>query len=101
MVNANVELPTMNTMVTIDRAGRVVLPKTLRDELRWEAGDTLQLESEGERATLRPIRSKSPLRKERGVWVFHGTGTLSAGQATEIIADVRGRRNRAILGEKR
>jgi len=74
MVNAIVELPAMNTLVALDRAGRVVLPKTLRDELRWEAGDTLQLESEGERVTLRPIRSQSPLRKERGVWVFYGTG---------------------------
>jgi AbrB family looped-hinge helix DNA binding protein len=100
MVNAIVELHIMNTTVTIDRAGRVVLPKTLRDELRLEAGDTLQLESEGGRVILRPIRSKSPLRKERGVWVFYGGGTLSAGQATEMIADTRKRRNREILGEK-
>ena len=67
MVNGIVKWHIMNTTVTVDRAGRVVLPKTLRDELRLEAGDSLQLESEGERVTLRPIRSKSPLRKERGV----------------------------------
>ncbi|MGA3327205.1 MAG: AbrB/MazE/SpoVT family DNA-binding domain-containing protein [Terriglobia bacterium] len=90
----------MNTTVTIDQAGRVVLPKTLRDELRLEAGDTLQLESEGERVTLSPIRSKSPLRKERGVWVFNGGGTLSVGQASELVVNVRERRNREILGEK-
>src|SRR5271166_2306064 len=100
MVNAIVEWHTMNTTVTVDRAGRVVLPKTLRDELRLEAGDALQLESEGERVTLRPIRSKSPLRKERGVWVFHGTGTLSVGQATEMIVNARERRNRELLEEK-
>ena len=100
MVNTIVELHTMNTTVTIDRAGRVVLPKTLRDELRLKAGDRLQIGSEGERVTLHPIRSESPLRKERGVWVFHGGGALSGGQATEMIADVRERRERAILGEK-
>ena len=100
MANTIVEWHVMNTTVTVDRAGRVVLPKTLRDELRLQAGDALQLESEGERVTLRPIRSKSPLRKERGIWVFYGGGTLSAGQATELLADVRERRNREILGEK-
>jgi hypothetical protein len=44
---------------------------TPRDELRQESGDSLALESEGESVTLRPVRSASPLRKERGVWVFH------------------------------
>ena len=33
----------LNNKVTIDRAGRVVLPKTLRDELRLCPGDTLDL----------------------------------------------------------
>lgn len=61
----------MKTTVTLDKAGRVVIPKTLRDELRLEPGDSLELESEGERVTLRPVRSESPLRKERGVLAFH------------------------------
>src|SRR5271166_6590214 len=100
MVETIVKWHTMNTTVTIDKAGRVVLPKPLRDELRLEAGDTLQLESEGERVTLRPTRSKSPLGKERGVWVFQGGGTLSVSQADEMIADAREGRNRRILREK-
>ena len=29
----------MHTTVTLDKAGQVVIPKTLRDELRLEAGD--------------------------------------------------------------
>ncbi len=41
------------------------IPKTLRDELRLEAGDALSLESEGERVTLRPVRSASSLRRDR------------------------------------
>ncbi len=39
----------MNTTVTLDKAGRVLIPKSLRDEMHLEAGDTLELESEGER----------------------------------------------------
>jgi AbrB family looped-hinge helix DNA binding protein len=33
----------MNTTVTIDKAGRVVIPKEIRDELRLEPGDSLAL----------------------------------------------------------
>jgi AbrB family looped-hinge helix DNA binding protein len=59
----------MTATVTIDKAGRVVIPKETRDELRLEAGDTLALESEGERVILRPVHGGTPLQKERGVWV--------------------------------
>jgi AbrB family looped-hinge helix DNA binding protein len=90
----------MNTTVTIDQAGRVVLPKPLRDELRLEAGDTLQLKLEGECVTLRPVRSRSPLRKERGVWVFHGGGTLSVDEANQSIADARAGRDRELFKGK-
>jgi AbrB family looped-hinge helix DNA binding protein len=39
----------MNSRLTIDRAGRVVIPKTLREELRLEPGDSFEMESIGER----------------------------------------------------
>jgi AbrB family looped-hinge helix DNA binding protein len=58
--------------VTLDNAGRVVLPKRLRQQLHLEPGDTLELESEGERVTLRPVRPQALLRKEHGVWVYQG-----------------------------
>jgi AbrB family looped-hinge helix DNA binding protein len=44
----------MITRLTLDKAGRIILPKPLRDELRLEAGDTLEVESSGEEITLRP-----------------------------------------------
>ena len=62
----------MTTKLTLDKAGRIVLPKALRDQMQLGAGDTLQLESEGERITLRPIRPKVALKKECGIWVYHG-----------------------------
>ena len=91
----------MNATVTVDKAGRLVLPKALREELRLEAGDTLEIESEGERVTLRPVRSNAPLRKERGIWVFQGRDPLSGDDATQLIADAREKRNRENLGGKR
>ena len=50
----------MTTILTLDKAGRVVLPKPLRDELELAAGDTLELESRGEQITLRPVRGAVP-----------------------------------------
>jgi len=62
----------MATKLTLDKAGHVVLPKPLRDQMQLGPGDTLQLESEGERITLRPIRPRATLKKECGIWVFQG-----------------------------
>ena len=91
----------MHTTVTIDKAGRVVIPKEIRDELRLEAGDTLTLESEGERVTLRPVHDGTPLQKERGVWVFRGGRPLSLDQANQIVSDARAQRDRQNLSERR
>jgi AbrB family looped-hinge helix DNA binding protein len=65
----------MTTKITLDKAGRVLIPKVLRQELHLGAGDTLELESEGDRITLRPDRPKALLKKERGVWVYQGEAT--------------------------
>ncbi len=46
----------MSTRLTIDKAGRVVIPKPLREELHLEPGDALELERAGEQITLRPVR---------------------------------------------
>ena len=79
----------MNTTVTLDKAGRIVIPKVLRDELHLEAGDALALESEGERLTLRPERLASPLRKEHGVWVFRTGRKVSAATTNEVLKGLR------------
>jgi AbrB family looped-hinge helix DNA binding protein len=82
--------------VTLDRAGRVVLPKRLRQQLRLEPGDTLELETEGERVTLRPVRPQAPLRKEHGVWVYQGEpADLSI---PDLVDRERERRLRETLG---
>jgi AbrB family looped-hinge helix DNA binding protein len=46
----------MNTRLTIDKAGRVVILKPLREELHLEPGDSLEMESAGEQIILRPVR---------------------------------------------
>jgi len=53
----------MTAKLTLDKAGRVVLPKPLGDRLQLAPGDTLHLETEGECITLRPVRQNVALKK--------------------------------------
>jgi len=82
------------TKLTLDRAGRVVLPKPVRDRLQLAAGDTLHLETDGERITLRPVRQNVMLKKELGVWVYQGEATESP--VVDLIDRDRENRNRAV-----
>ena len=89
----------MSSKVTLDRAGRVVLPKTLRDEMRLSPGDTLDLTVKGDEVTLRPRRGATPLQKERGVWVFRNGEPLTADEAEETLRRIRAQRQRRNGGE--
>jgi hypothetical protein len=73
----------------------------IRDKLRLSAGDSLSLQCEGESLALRPIQAGAPLRKEHGIWVFHGGKPLSLEEANQIMRDVREQRDRQIAGERR
>ncbi len=84
----------MPTKLTLDRAGRVVLPKPVRDRLQLAAGDTLHLETDGERITLRPVRQNVMLKKELGVWVYQGEATETP--VVDLIDRDRENRNRAV-----
>jgi AbrB family looped-hinge helix DNA binding protein len=91
----------MRTTVTLDNAGRIVIPKGLRDALRLDAGDTLDLDCEGERVTLRPVRSSTPLRKEQGVWVLRTGQKLTAADTGKALRDIRQRRDLRNPGKER
>jgi AbrB family looped-hinge helix DNA binding protein len=85
--------------LTIDKAGRVVIPKGLREELHLQPGDSLEMESAGEEITLRPVRGTGPLTKKDGVWVFHSGQPLPASATDEILRQIRSERDAANLGE--
>ena len=90
----------MNSTVTLDKAGRVVIPKALRDELRLVPGDSLTLESDGDHVMLRPVRSASALHKKRGIWVFRGNRTLTAVETDQALESVREVRHQELRGSK-
>jgi AbrB family looped-hinge helix DNA binding protein len=89
----------MRSNVTIDRAGRVVLPKTLRDELHLSPGDILDLTVKGNEVTLRPRRGATCLQKERGIWVFRTGNPLTADETNEALRNIRAQRHRQNAGE--
>ena len=86
----------MTTKITLDRAGRVLIPKILRQKLHLGPGAALQLDSEGEQITLRPMRPKALLKKERGVWVYQGESTDAS--IPVLIDREREKRFRELMG---
>jgi AbrB family looped-hinge helix DNA binding protein len=91
----------MNTNLTIDKAGRIVLPKPVRDRLQIAPGDQLRIESDDDRIILRPARGAAQLRKKRGVWVYRSDEPLSASTVKETLERVRRERDHENLGKLR
>jgi AbrB family looped-hinge helix DNA binding protein len=89
----------MNIRLIMDKAGRVVIPKPLREELHLEPGDALEMESAGEEITLRPVRGTGPLTKEHGVWVLHTGQHLPATATDQMLRQIREQRDLANLGK--
>jgi AbrB family looped-hinge helix DNA binding protein len=88
----------MTVKLTLDKTGRIVLPKPLRQELQLAPGDTLEAETSGERITLRPVRGNAALRKKHGIWVYRAGEPLSDDVVQETLREVRRERDEENLG---
>jgi len=89
----------MVTTLTIDKAGRVVLPKPVRDSLQISPGDSLELESSEDQIILRPARGQGRIYKKQGMWVFDSGQPLTADVVAQTIRRVRAERDRHNLGK--
>jgi AbrB family looped-hinge helix DNA binding protein len=89
----------MRTTTTIDKAGRLVLPKAIRQALCVGPGDTIEIESDANRAVLSPVRVRPGLQKERGIWVYR-SGTPMKTSISDLIDQQRERRTRELIGGK-
>lgn len=78
-----------------------MLPKPVRDELELQPGDPLEVESSEEQVVLRPVRGTAPLRKKKGIWVFHAGEPLAASTVNQTLREVREERDRKNLGKTR
>lgn len=91
----------MGAKLKVDKLGRIVLPKPVRQKLQLTAGDQLDLETVEDRITLRPLRGTAALRKKRGVWVFHSGEPISAATVQETVEEIRRDRDDRNLGKAR
>lgn len=83
----------MRTMrTTIDKAGRLVIPRPLRDRIGLAGGGEVELELDGAAIRIEPVGG-SGLREEGGLLLIPASGTLlTAAAVRELIdADRHGR----------
>lgn len=83
----------MAAKLKLDKLGRIVLPKAVRERLQVSAGDQFEMESSDDRITLRPVRGNAQLRKKRGVWVFQSGEPLSEATVQQTIEQIRRERD--------
>ncbi len=62
--------------ITIDKAGRVVLPKNLREMLNLFPGTALEVEARADEIRLRVADRGPALIEKQGVLVHHGGETI-------------------------
>ena len=67
----------------LDKFGRVVLPKTIRDHLDLKAGQVLKVERADEEVILKPVEKELPLHIKNGVLVFSGAVTGDIAKAVK------------------
>ena len=73
--------------IPVDAAGRLVLPKPIRNELGLRGGEILELESNGSTVTLKRGGQEPKLETVNGVLVFCGTSGSSRVRPTELDDD--------------
>ena len=83
--------------LTIDKAGRVILPKPLRDRLGLHAGSDLEIQETKDGVMLRPAARRPSMVKKGSFWVH--TGELPPGyDVLKAIDDDRDERMRKAWG---
>lgn len=68
---------------TLDRFGRIVIPKRVREDLGLYAGSVLEIEEREDRIVLTVRRDKTDLVREDGVLVYTGEAVGDLEQALE------------------
>ena len=60
---------------TLDKFGRIVIPKRVRDDLGLKPGAVLQIEQADQRILVEPVNEGPRVVVKNGVLVFSGTAT--------------------------
>ena len=85
-------------VITIDRAGRIVVPKSLRERFNLVAGAELEMVAAGDCLQLRRVDAEPALVRKQGILVHHGAARTDLDVAAFIRAE-RDARSRRVLPE--
>ncbi|MES2391814.1 MAG: AbrB/MazE/SpoVT family DNA-binding domain-containing protein [Acidobacteriota bacterium] len=89
----------MNATAEIDKLGRLVVPKKVRDAIGLRAGDNLDIEVRGEEIVLRTHRKAKGLHKVGNRWVYDSGVPIAHEDVNRWMNEDRERRMRWISGE--
>jgi AbrB family looped-hinge helix DNA binding protein len=88
----------MNTIVEIDKAGRIVVPKKFRDALHLTPGTRLKIERAGDTLMLEQDLPEPSLEMVDGLWVMTGGPKLTVEEVNAMIDEQRERRMLYVAG---
>lgn len=88
----------MNAIVEIDKAGRIVVPKKLREALHLTPGTRLRVERLGDRLMLGQDFPEPKLEMVDGLWVMNGGPRLDTVDVNALIDEQRERRMAYVAG---
>lgn len=79
----------MAVTVSIDKAGRLVLPQHVRRQFRLTAGDRLGVEILPDGILLRAGSSRAALVEERGLFVHEGDADTDVARSIDMVREAR------------
>src|SRR4029453_4955318 len=86
--------------LSIDRFGRIVLPKEIRDRFGVKPGTEFEVEEKGDLNLLKPVVKEAQIINKNGWLVVKGSGKpMTVEEADQLIDKVREERNRQIVGD--
>ncbi|MBL1214376.1 MAG: AbrB/MazE/SpoVT family DNA-binding domain-containing protein [Ignavibacteriae bacterium] len=84
-------------LATLDKFGRVLIPKKLRDHLGIKPDTSINIVKDGKRIIIEAIEDEDPIINKNGLLIF--TGKLQGNLETELQAD-RLRRAKSLLNRE-
>lgn len=82
--------------IRIDKAGRIVVPKTLRDRLGFKPDTELEAVEQPEGVLLKRLKQRPSMVKVDGLWVHQGSAAPGANW-NHILEEVREERLESVL----
>lgn len=84
-------------VTTLDKFGRVIIPKRFREQLGINSKSTLNISEDGKRIVIELVQERKPVVDRNGILVF--TGNLED-KKNDLIKSDRNRRMRKLITNK-